>query len=174
MNRQTVYHLAYVCGVLDDAAFKAGKDVPSTFFGHAMREPLGGMAMYINHARDNKYLTKDIEAIMRKALWEVDPDDALTKPDPVDCPNVWSLAFYRGKAHAELAKFTDVGEFYPNTKEAKEVYELRKAAGLSQAQLAEKVGMSQSSIAMFEKGTRSVSPEVLEKIRAATSEEEQS
>ena len=126
----------------------------------AMR-PYSANATAISAAHRSGILKGDLDKEIGAALCQIDDVEApmaggSEKVQPLENQSSWQLGYYAGRAGKPLPEELDIAA-------------ARKKKGLTQAQLAELVGVDQALVSRWESGRVKPSPESVEKIREALS-----
>ena len=142
-----VYAYGYIAGLIEREAVSHGQTiVTAKLFEDASMRPSVGFAQINNAARRSKLLTDDLAARIADIAATIDApidDDAgmMPKPLPLPLQGTWQLGYYHALGGKEPAYDRKTG-----------IREMRKAAGMTQAQLADKMGCSQEHISRWETG----------------------
>lgn len=124
----------------------------------AMR-PYSANAQAISAAHRAGTLKGDLDKEIGAALCQIDDVEApmqggSEKVQPLENQSSWQLGYYAGRAGKPLP-----GEF--------DIAAARKRNGLTQAQLAELVGVDQALVSRWESGRVKPSPESMQKLKEA-------
>lgn len=120
----------------------------------AAQRPYTGMGKIIFAARQDNILTHELDMQLAEALDEINQiPDGQEPVQPLSNQASWDIGYYAGLAKRPLA-----GEF--------NIAELRKRKKMTQAQLAEAVGVSQDRISRWESGKIAPNKANLAKLKA--------
>ena len=160
MTKREAYVFGWVYGRLA-AALGTDYDRTGFKFGEASMRPLSGFARIHHAAIERNIIDEDLERQIANALVEVDIDNIIGKsPEPVlplPFQASWDLGYYKGFSNSALP----IDGF--------SIDDARKKAGLSQNELAEKLGVNQALISRWERGITRPSDAQLEKIKSVLS-----
>ena len=123
------------------------------------RTPVSAYARMQQRAEQARVVTKSVDAQIRELFELVDVEEFVSvgspeKVIPLTQQGIWQLAYYKGKSNKPLSLMFNISR-------------ARKEKGLTQADLAKMVGVSQAAVAKWESGESSPKPETLEKIKSA-------
>ena len=126
----------------------------------AMR-PFSAMGEAVTRAHREGILKGDLDKEIGAALCQIDDVEApmaggSEKVQPLENQGAWQLGYYAGRAGKPLPEEFDIAA-------------ARKKKGLTQAQLAELVGVDQALVSRWESGRVKPNAESMEKIREALS-----
>lgn len=157
MTTKSAYAMGWIYGRLSLAL-----DTPATQgvwktlrMDEACGRPYTGFAIIHRKARDAGVITDEIAEQIGRVASEVPPDDSqdgVEKVMSLPLQGSYQLGYYKGQS----------GAAYPVSDTA--LTEKRKAKKLTQAQLAEMVGVDQSYISRIEQGMLKPDKELLDKI----------
>lgn len=116
---------------------------------NAVTNPITGLAAAMQMAQGAHKVTKNIDKLLGEILDDVDPD-VIKPPIPLSLQGYWWMGYYAG---------ADRNIIY-----ASQIIDARKSAGLTQQQLAEKVGVSQRDMSFYENGKLIPSQKVFDQI----------
>ena len=124
----------------------------------AMR-PYSANAQAISSAHRAGILKGDLDKEVGAALCQIDDVEApmtggSEKVQPLENQSSWQLGYYAGRAGKPLPEEFDIAA-------------ARKKKGLTQAQLAELVGVDQALVSRWESGRVKPSPESMQKLKEA-------
>ena len=124
----------------------------------AMR-PYSANAKAIAAAHQSDILKGDLDREIGAALCQIDDVEApmqggSEKVQPLENQSSWQLGYYAGRAGKPLPEEFDIAA-------------ARKRNGMTQAQLAELVGVDQALVSRWESGRVKPSPESLQKLKEA-------
>ena len=124
----------------------------------AMR-PYSANAQAISSAHRAGILKGDLDKEVGAALCQIDDVEApmtggSEKVQPLENQSSWQLGYYAGRAGKPLPEELDIAA-------------ARKKKGLTQAQLAELVGVDQALVSRWESGRVKPSPESMQKLKEA-------
>lgn len=155
MTNREAYVFGWVFGRLNAAVYprEIGGD-----FALAAQRPYTASARVISDAQRLGILKGDLDRQVGEALCEItsiEPpmDGGAEKFQPLEIQGAWQLGYYAGK-----------GE-HPLTGEAFDIAAARKAKKLTQAQLADAMGVDQAVISRWESGKVSPNAENLAKLK---------
>lgn len=157
MTNREAYVFGWVFGRINAEAF------PQSLGGDlalAPQRPYSASAKVISDAHRLGILKGDLDQQVGEALCEissVDPpmDGGSEAYQPLEVQGAWQLGYYAGRGKRPLA----AAEF--------DIAAARKAKKLTQAQLAELVGVDQALVSRWESGRVSPNAENLEKLKKA-------
>ena len=153
LNSRNAYLLGYVWGTLDNALGRT-YDQTGEKFESACQDAY--MAVFeINEAAFEAHaLTESIKDIIGDCFWEIGIDQ-LKDREPLDAERtaMWQLGVY----HARSGKPLSSAEF--------DIAAARRAKKMTQAQLAESMGVDQAAISRWESGKVSPNAENLKKLK---------
>lgn len=161
-TRTDVYLYGYIAGMIEREAISHAKTVvTATMFEAACARPLSGFARIHAAAQQAGVLTNDLRDKIAEIVQFINPpdDDAYQAPElclPLPLQGSWQLGYYRAIS----------GEPPLLTKQTG-IQAVRKAAGMTQAQLADKIGCSQEHISRWETGAVTPSADTLKQISEA-------
>ena len=154
MTNREAYVFGWVFGRLNaESRQEIGGD-----FESACAHPYSGNAKVISDANRLHLLTPDIDAQITEALAEISNIEPHIKNgseefQPLEIQGSWQLGYYAGKSKRPLAR------------EAFDIAAARKAKGITQAQLADAMGVDQPMISRWESGKVSPNKENLAKLK---------
>ena len=155
MTNREAYVFGWVFGRLNVEAYpqEIGGD-----FTLAAQRPYTALARVISDAHRLGILKGDLDQQVAEALCEItsiDPpvEGGSEKFQPLEMQGAWQLGFFAGKGKRPLAS----AEF--------DIAAARKAKGLTQAQLADAMGVDQAVISRWESGKVSPNAENLAKLK---------
>ena len=150
--------LGYVYGTA--AALLPDWDRSGDKFRQAGERPFTGMGLILAEAHRRRVMTREIDEIIGKALEDVTPEAAEAAASQVPEPflpmplrGVWQLGYYAAQS-------------------GKPYYDItarREEAGMTQAQLAERLGVPQSTISRWESGKVRPRTDMMARIKTAIS-----
>lgn len=164
MTNREAYAMGWVYGYLytlmgypdELKKFPDGFDRDGTKFEAAGFNPFEGFALIHQEAMQRGVITAEATRVISEALYDVQPvEDGYRAPLPL--VGSWQLGYYLALS----------GKPLPSG--APDIAALRKAKGLTQAQLAEMVGCDQAIISRWEHKQSTPSQEVQDKIMAVLS-----
>lgn len=150
MTQREAYALGYAYGVVESKM--PDYDKTGFKYGAAAARPFSGMGQLFAEAHRRGVITKDMDARIAEALNDVEslPDDGQEEYQPLPIQGSWQLGYYAGKAgkpYFDIAK-------------------RREQIGMSQEELAQKLGVPQSSVSRWESGKVRPRSETIEKIQS--------
>ena len=157
MTKREAYAFGWVYGRL---ASVLGDNYDRTGFkyGEAAQRPLTGFTLIHHAAREQHLITDELEQQIANALDEIDidniPDESPEPVIPMELRGSWDLGYYRGYKNSAMP----IDGF--------SIEDARKKAGLSQLELAQKLGVNQPQISRWERGINRPSDTQLERIKA--------
>ena len=158
MTKREVYVFGWVYGRLA-AALGDCYDRTGFKLGEAAKRPLSGFALIHNAAMEKHLIKDDLDRQIGNALDEIEIDNISDEsPEPVlplELQGSWNLGYYKGHSGAALP----INGF--------SIEDARGKAGLSQQELAERLGVDQPLISRWERGIVRPSDDQFEKIKAA-------
>lgn len=124
----------------------------------ACMRPYTASAQIISSAHEKRLLTPILDAQIGEALSEItaiepEMDGGSEKVQPLEVQGSWQLGYYAGKGKRPLSGVE------------LDITATRKAKGMSQAQLAEAVGVNQPMVSRWESGTVSPNKKHLAKLK---------
>ena len=152
---------AYVYGWIYEKIERAIGGVSNAQITQAPMRPLSSFAEIHAKAMTLRVVDDNLAEVIGDALDKitfVDPTDESEKVAPLEMQGTWQLGYYHSRAGRELSPPDE--------------YDLaakRRAKKLSQAQLAEMVGVSQAQVSKWEKGQANPTDENLQKLMEALS-----
>lgn len=154
MTDQTVKILGWVYGRLE--FLTVGYDRVNITFPE--QRPVTAYARIHQKAEQSRVITKTVDATIRELFDLIDIEEFESVGDPekvisLTQQGIWQLAYHKGKSNTPLSLSFDISR-------------ARKEKGLTQAELAEMVGVSQAAVAKWETGESSPKPETMEKIKS--------
>ena len=147
MTTREVFILGWVFGRLD----------PRGDTAHAAMRPFSAMGTTITNAHRKGILREDLDREIGEALCQIEtiypPMDGKTeKVQPLENQTAWYMGYYAGCAGKPLPPTFDITA-------------ARKAKGMTQEQLAEKMGVDQGHISRWESGKVTPNKESLKKLK---------
>ena len=161
-TRTDVYLYGYIAGMIEREAISHGKTVVTAdMFEAAGARPLSGFATIHAAAQHAGVLTNDLRDRIAEIVQIITPpgDDAdkATEPYlPLSLQGSWQLGYYRAMSGEPPLRAKQHG-----------IEDMRRAAGMTQAQLADKIGCSQEHISRWETGTVTPGADTLKRIAEA-------
>lgn len=122
----------------------------------ACQRPLSGSAKIITAAHQKGLLKGDLDREIGEAMAELSapPDMSGQEPvQPMELQGSWQLGYYAGKSGRPLSSA------------AMDIAALRRAKGMTQAKLAEAIGVDQALISRWESGKVAPNKESMAKLR---------
>lgn len=153
MTNQTVKILGWVYGRLEYLLVGYHR----TNIVNPEERPLTSYVMIRKKSTDAKVITRSEDKAIRELMDKIELSEFEEAGDPekvvsLEQQGIWELAYNKGKRNAPL-------DFaFPIAKH-------REAAGMTQTELANLLGVSQPAVAKWESGKTNPSVEVLEKIK---------
>ena len=155
MTSREAYAFGWVFGRLNAESFPdpVGGDVAL-----AAPRPYSANAKAISDAHRLGILNGDLDAQVGEALCEISSivppmDGGSEKYQPLEMQSSWQLGYYAGRSNSPLSRATY------------DIAAARKAAGLTQAQLAERMGVDQGHISRWESGKVTPNAESMAKLK---------
>lgn len=149
MKSDQIYTLGWVYGLVTKAVPEAEGNLQLA----AMR-PFSSMAQAIFKMHLHK-VSKDVDLKVMEALAGVDFIDIVGGGEPVqpiEMQGEWQRGFYAARAGKKLDGSYDIAA-------------ARKTAGITQAELAEKLGVTQAFISAVEGGSKKAPSEMIQRIK---------
>lgn len=155
MTTREAYVFGWVFGRLNAEAFpdSVGGDVAL-----APQRPYSSSARAISDAHQLGILTGDLDRQVGEALCEINSiyapmEGGSEKYQPLEIQGAWQMGYYAGRGKRPLVP------------EKFDIASARKAKKLTQAQLAEQMGVDQALVSRWESGKVSPNKENLEKLK---------
>jgi len=152
MTHATIFVYGYIFGILKNAA---PDSLTANDFERCAMSPTTETARVITKMHNLRKITPDIDRKIAAAfsqITEFDEQDA-HRMQPVELQSSWQRGYYAALAGTPLNSWGDISA-------------ARKAKGMSQAQLADSLGVTQAYISAVENGTRNASDEMTAKAKA--------
>lgn len=156
MTNREAYVFGWVFGRLNAEAYKTDLGGSVEF---AAPRPYAANAKVIADAHRRRLLTGDLERQIGEALCEITSIEppmkgGSEKCQPLEIQGSWQLGYYAGRAKSPLPPA------------ALDIAAARKAKGMTQAQLAEQMGVDQALVSRWEAGKVQPNHENMAKLRS--------
>lgn len=156
LSTRQAYVLGWVFGIITRAS--GDQDIGGPIELAAQR-PFTGMAKIIFAAHQTRLLTKELDEQIAEALMEINQAPDGNEPvQSLENQGAWDLGYYAGKSGRPLSS------------DAFDIAAARKRKKLTQAQLADTIGVTQAQVSKWESGKVSPNKEHLKKIKDALTE----
>lgn len=121
----------------------------------AAMHPFSAQAQIISKAQQKGLLTGDLDQQIVEAMGEITsiPDETPEVAPPMEMQGAWQIGYFQGRGGLPLAR------------ESFDIGAARKAKRMTQAQLAERLGVDQALVSRWESGKVSPNKSNLEKLK---------
>lgn len=155
MTTHEAYSLGWVYGALE-RAIEAKKginafDRTGEKFEQAAAHPISGFALIHQSAVSAQAISPELSFAISTATAGISPA-CEERPEPLENQGSWQLGYYLGKSGKPLPSTTF------------DIAARRRAHGLTQAQLGEKIGVAQALISRWESGETQPNEESMQKL----------